>query len=44
MLDNRDNIVIHMDFMKAYNKVPHRRLHKKIVCFGNKGDILQWPA
>ena len=34
--------VIYMDFMKAFDKVPHRRLIYKIEKYGIKGNILEW--
>lgn len=33
---------IYMDFMKAFDKVPHRRLVYKIDKYGIKGNILGW--
>ena len=34
--------VIYCDFMKAFDKVPHRRLVYKIDKYGIKGNILGW--
>ena len=34
--------VIYMDFMKAFDKVPHRRLVYKIEKYGIKGNVLGW--
>ena len=34
--------VIYMDFMKAFDKVPHRRLVYKVSKYGIKGKILDW--
>ena len=31
-----------MDFMKAFDKVPHQRLIKKMEAYGIKGKILNW--
>ena len=34
--------VIYMDFMKAFDKVPHRRLLEKLRCYGYSGKLLNW--
>ena len=34
--------VIYMDFMKAFDKVPHRRLVYKVEKYGVKGKVLDW--
>ena len=34
--------VIYMDFMKAFDMVPHRRLLKKLECYGVHGKLLNW--
>ena len=34
--------VIYMDFMKAFDMVPHRRLLKKLGCYGVHGKLLNW--
>ena len=34
--------VIYMDFMKAFDQVPHRRLVGKIESYGIGGDIIGW--
>ena len=35
---------IYCDFKKAFDKVPHRRLLKKVESYGIKGEILGWIA
>ena len=34
--------VIFMDFMKAFDKVPHRRLEEKLRSYGIDGQLLNW--
>ena len=34
--------VCYMDFMKAFDKVPHRRLLENVKSYGIDGDILAW--
>ena len=34
--------VVYLDFAKAFDKVPHRRLIKKCEAFGIKGKLLKW--
>ena len=34
--------VCYMDFMKAFDKVPHKRLLAKIKSYGIEGNILKW--
>jgi hypothetical protein len=42
-LDNGGCIdVIYCDFMKAFDKVPHAKLIKKIQSYGIKGNIINW--
>ena len=42
-VDNGDEVdIIHLDFCKAFDKVPHKRLLKKIEGYGIKGQILKW--
>ena len=36
--------VVYCDFMKAFDKVPHRRLIGKLQSCGIKGNILDWVA
>ena len=33
---------IYLDLMKAFDKVPHRRLLKKLRAYGIRGEVLQW--
>jgi len=34
--------VIYLDFAKAFDKVPHKRLLEKIAGYGIRGKVLQW--
>ena len=34
--------VIYLDFAKAFDKVPHRRLLQKLEAHGISGHVLQW--
>ena len=34
--------VIYLDFQKAFDKVPHRRLLMKLQAHGIDGEILRW--
>ena len=43
ILDRGGNIdSIYCDFMKAFDKVPHRRLVYKVSKYGIKGDVISW--
>ncbi len=43
IIDKKGSIdVIYMDFQKAFDKVPHHRLIKKIESYGIKGELLDW--
>ena len=35
---------VYFDFAKAFDTVPHRRLMKKLECYGIGGDLLGWIA
>ena len=42
-LDNGEQIEsIYMDFQKAFDTVPHRRLLRKLQSYGIKGKLLRW--
>ena len=42
-IDNGEDVdVIYLDFCKAFDKVPHRRLVYKLEQYGIKGDLLLW--
>ena len=42
-MDRKDNIdVIFLDFAKAFDKVPHERLLRKVESFGIGGKLLGW--
>ena len=43
LIDQGSNIrVAYMDFMKAFDKVPHGRLMRKIESSGISGETLSW--
>src|SRR5437870_12729118 len=42
-LDNGNSVdVVYLDFAKAFDKVPHKRLLSKIEAHGITGKILKW--
>ena len=42
-MDNRHLLdVIYLDYRKAFNRVPHQRLLKKLHAYRIRGNILQW--
>ena len=42
-LDQGDDVdVIYLDFCKAFDKVPHKRLLKKLLEYGIRGNIHTW--
>ena len=42
-VDNYKNVdVVYLEFQKAFNKVPHKRLLLKIKSFGIEGRVLNW--
>ncbi len=43
LLDDGETIdIIYLDFAKAFDKVPHKRLMKKCEAFGIQGKLLKW--
>ena len=34
--------IIYLDFSKAFDKVPHERLLKKVAAHGIRGNLLKW--
>lgn len=45
ILDNGGTIdVVYMDFMKAFDKVPHRRLINKLKSYGISNQLINWIA
>ncbi|CAM5126087.1 unnamed protein product [Eretmochelys imbricata] len=34
--------IVYLDFQKAFDKVPHQRLLRKLSCHGIRGKILSW--
>ena len=42
-VDNREDVdLIYLDFKKAFDKVPHKRLLKKLRGYGIRGKIYSW--
>ena len=42
-IDNKEDVdVIYIDFCKAYDQVPHRRLILKLENYGVMGELLFW--
>ena len=42
-VDNgKSNDIIYLDFSKAFDKVPHERLLKKVAAHGIRGNLLKW--
>ena len=42
-IDNGEDVdVVYFDFCKAFDKVPHKRLLKKLHGYGIRGKILNW--
>ena len=43
MLDSGGSIdAVYLDFRKAFDSVPHQRLHAKIAAYGFNGNVLDW--
>ena len=40
--EGEDAVVIYLDFKKAFDKVPHRRLLVKLQGYGIQGKVLDW--
>ncbi len=42
-VDQNENYdVVYLDFSKAFDKVPHQRLLKKVEAHGMDGKVLKW--
>ena len=42
-IDNGDEVdIIYLDFCKAFDKVPHRRLLQKLYAYGIRGKVHSW--
>ena len=35
-------LAIFLDFAKAFNKVPHKKLRHKLMSYGIQGSVLNW--
>ena len=43
-IDNGDDVdIIYLDFCKAFDKVPHKKLLHKLHNYGITGQIYNWP-
>ena len=43
VLDNGNGVdIIYLDFQKAFDKVPHKRLLKKLHAYGIRGQVYEW--
>ena len=40
--NQKQTVVILLDFTKAFNKVSHKQLHSKLAHYGIKGVLLTW--
>ena len=40
--DNQPVDVLYLDFSKAFDKVPHKRLLQKLKCYQFPDDIINW--
>ena len=42
-IDEGNNIdIIYLDFRKAFDQIPHKRLLSKLSCYGFTGMVLNW--
>ena len=43
LIENGDSIdIVYLDFSKAFDTVPHKRLLTKLLAYGIDGNILKW--
>ena len=43
LIDDKINIdVVYLDFQKAFDKVPHKRLLAKLKAYGLNGSLISW--